>query len=488
MTFLARPTQPGTTPCQSRHATATLAAAVLGFFVVTLDAVVVNVALPSIGADLGGGITGLQWVIDGYTLLFAALLLPAGAFSDRAGARRTFGAGIGMFVAASAVCGLAPTIGVLVAARLMQGAAAAVIMPSSMALIGQAYPGLVKRARAVGVWAVGGAVASSCGPVLGGALTLVSWRAIFFINLPAGAIALVLLTHTARSPYRHVPFDWAGQVTAALAMGGLTYGAIEAGAAGFTDTRVVTAFVVAAAALAAFLLSQARGGHPMVPLEMFRSRNVSIPVAVGFAFIVGYYGLPFVMSLYLQQQRGLSSLGAGVAFLPMMLTGLILTPFSARIAERAGARLLVTGGLVVMTAGLAALAAVPAAAPVWLLTALMVLVGLGGPLVMPPVTGALLNSVPADHAGTASGVFNTSRQAGGALAVAVFGALLAHQGTFIHGLRVSLLIAATVALAGAGGAAALRTPRQFAAGDGRVSGGVVGRGATAAAGLNAQEA
>src|SRR5262249_33995378 len=148
---------------------------------------------------------------------------------------------------------------------------------------------------------------------------------------PAGALALVLLARTARSPRRPVLFDWAGQVTAVLAMGGLTYGAIEAGAAGFTDMRVVAALAVAAAALAAFVLSQARGGHPMVPLELFRSRNVTIAVAVGFAFIVGYYGLPFVMSLYLQQQREASSLGTGVAFLPMMLIGVVLTPFSARI-------------------------------------------------------------------------------------------------------------------------------------------------------------
>ena len=333
---------------------------------------------------------------------------------------------------------------------------------------------------------MGGAVASSCGPVLGGVLTLVSWRAIFFINVPVGAVALALLARTEHSPRRPVPFDWAGQLTAVLAMGGLTYGAIEAGAVGFTDTRVVTAFVVAAAALAAFLLSQARGRHPMVPVELFRSRNVSIAVAVGFAFIVGYYGLPFVMSLYLQQQRGLSSLGAGIAFLPMMLIGWVLTPFSARIAERVGARLLVTGGLVVMTAGLVALAAVPAA-PVWLLAALMVLAGLGGPLVMPPVTGVLLNSVPGHRVGTVSGVFNTGRQAGGAVAVAVFGALLAHQGTFAHGLRASLLIAAAVALAAAGAAAALHTPRRPAIGDGRVSGAVVGRAATAAAGPHIQE-
>jgi MFS transporter, DHA2 family, methylenomycin A resistance protein len=201
-----------------------------------------------------------------------------------------------------------------------------------------------------------------------------------------------------------------------------------------------------------------------------------------------YYGLPFVMSLYLQQQRGLSSLGAGVAFLPMMLIGLALTPFSARIAERADARLLVTGGLVVMSAGLLALAAVPVAAPVWLLAALTVLAGLGGPLVMPPVTGVLLNSVPGHRAGTASGVFNTSRQAGGALAVAVSGALLARQGTLTHGLRVGLLIAAAVALATAGAACMLRTPRRAASGDGRVPGEVTGRVMTAATGLEAEKA
>jgi len=483
MTTLASAAPVITPPRRPGHAGAALAAAVLGFFVITLDAVVVNVALPSIRADLGDGITGLQWVVDGYTLLFAAVMLSAGALSDRVGARRAFSAGIGLFVLASAACGLAPAISALIAARVVQGAAAAVIMPSSMALLGHAYPDPVRRARAVAVWAIGASVASSCGPVLGGVLTLVSWRAIFYINVPAGAVALLLLARAERSPHRKVGFDWVGQGSAVLAMGGLTYGAIEAGAADLTAPRVLTAFIVAAAAFAVFVLSQARGAHPMMPLGLFRARNVSIAVAVGFAFIVGYFGLPFVMSLYLQQQRGLSALGAGVAFLPMMLIGLALTPFSARIAERAGARLLVCGGLAVMALGLAALAIVPAATPVWLLAALMMLVGLGGPLVMPPVTGVLLNSVPAHLSGTASGVFNTGRQVGGALAVAVFGALLAGQGTFQHGMRVSLLVAAAVALAAAGGAAALRTPGPTARGTGRVSDVVTGRQTTAIAEL-----
>jgi len=426
-----------------------LAAAVLGFFVITLDAVVVNVALPSIRHDLGGGITGLQWVVDGYTLLFAALLLSAGALSDRVGARRALVVGVTVFVAASAACGLAPSLGALVVARFVQGAAAAVMMPATMALIGQAYPDPVQRARAVVVWAMGGALASSSGPVLGGLLTLVSWRLIFCINLPVGVVALLLLARTARSPHRPAPFDRVGQGAAVLAMGGLTYGAIEAGAAGFSSARVVTAFVVAGVALTVFLIAQARGAHPMVPLDLFRSRTVSVAIAVGFAFIVGYYGLPFVMSLYLQQLRGLSSLATGAAFLPMMLIGAALTPFSARLAERLGARLLIGSGLVLMAVGLVTLAVVPSATPVWALALLMVLVGLAGPLVMPPVTAVLLNSVLGHRAGTASGVFNTSRQIGGALAVAVFGALLADPATFLQGLRASLLIAATVALVAA---------------------------------------
>jgi EmrB/QacA subfamily drug resistance transporter len=429
---------------------------------ITLDAVIVNIALPSIRHELGGGIAGLQWVVDGYTLMFAALLLSAGALSDRAGARRAFAAGLSVFVVASAACGLAPSLGALVGARFAQGAAAAVMMPSSMALISQAYGDPAQRARAVAVWAMGGAAAASSGPVLGGLLTMVTWRMIFFINLPAGALGLLLLARTQRSPRRPVPFDWAGQATAVLAMGGLTYGAIEAGAVGLAAPGVLLAFAVAAVALAAFLAIQARGAHPMVPLDLFRSRTVSVAVAVGFAFVVGYYGVPFVMSLYLQQERGLSPLVTGAAFLPMMLIGASLTPFSARVAERLGARTLITAGLGLMTAGLVILAAVPASTPVGALAALMVLIGLAGPLVTPPTTGLLLNSVPGHQAGTASGVFNTSRQVGGALAVAVFGALLANQATFMQGLRTSLLLASGVALAAAAASLLLTGPGRSA--------------------------
>jgi MFS family permease len=181
-------------------------------------------------------------------------------------------------------------------------------------------------------------------------------------------------------------------------------------------------------------------------------------VAVGFAFVVGYYGLPFVESLFLQQIRHLSPLATGAVFLPMMLIGAALTPFSSRLTERVGVRTMVTGGLLAMATGLVAIALLPASAPVWTTAALMVLLGAGGPLVMPPLTGALLNAVPAHRAGVAGGVFNTSRQLGGALAVAVFGALLAGPAGFATGARVSLLLAAAVALAAAAVALRLRAP------------------------------
>jgi DHA2 family methylenomycin A resistance protein-like MFS transporter len=432
---------------RSNTSRAALAAALLGFFVITLDAVVVNVALPTVGRDLGAGVDGLQWVVDGYTLMFGALLLSAGALSDRIGARRAFGMGLAMFVVASAACGWAPALVVLVAARLAQGIGAAAMMPASMALIRQAYPDSAERAHAVALWAMGGSMAATSGPVIGGWLASLDWRWIFFINLPVGLLTLVFLARTPPSPRRSAPFDAVGQVTSVIAMGALIYGAIEAGVQGPGATPVWSAFALAAMALAVFIGSQMRGAHPMVPAGLLAARNARIAMAVGFTFMVGYFGLPFVMSLYLQQQRGLSALATGAAFLPMMLTGLVLTPFSARLVARFGARTMIVTGLAAMALGLAAVAALPASAPVSRIAAIMVLVGLAGPFVAPPVTAVLLSSVPAELAGTAGGVFNTCRQVGGALAVAVFGTLLVQAPSFMAGMQGSMGLAAAVSLA-----------------------------------------
>ena len=428
-TQLTWPAASAATPPSPR---ATLAAAMLGFFIVTLDAVVVNVALPTVARDLGSGISGLQWVVDGYTLMFAALLLSAGALSDRVGARRAFAGGVVVFSLASLACGLAANLALLVVARFAQGTAAAVMMPSSMALIGQAYSDARERARAVGVWAMGGALASSSGPILGGLLTDAQLAA----HLPdqrAGRArdARFVASRSPPSPRRPAPIDWVGQTRPrSLAMGGLTYGAVQAGSGGFDRPSVVAAFALAIVGVGAFALSQARGRQPMIPKQLVATAPCGPPPSIGFAFMVGYYGLPFIFSLYFQQERGLSALATGALFLPMMLIGAALTPLSARLVERLGHRLPITGGLALMAAGLVILGYLPASTPVWVLSVLMILVGLSGPLVMPPTTAAAAQQRPGHNAGTASGVFNTSRQVGGALAIAVFGALLANPTSF----------------------------------------------------------
>ncbi|MEV7887082.1 MFS transporter [Streptomyces sp. NPDC002817] len=420
-----------------------LAAALLGFFVMTLDALIVNVALPEIGRGFGGGMTGLQWVVDGYTLMFAALLLSAGSVTDRIGARQAFGAGLVVFTVASAACGFAPNLGVLVVARLVQGAGAAVIVPASLALIREAFPDPARRARAISVWAMGGSVGAAAGPVLGGVLSELSWRMIFFVNLPVGVLALFLLARTARSPRQgDAPFDWTGQIAAVAAMGGLTYAAIEAGAVGPGAPRVLLALAVAVVAAVVFVAAQARGRNPMVPLELLRARTMALSATIGFALNVGFYGMIFLLGLYLQQEQDLSPMATGLAFLPMTLLTAVVSPTAARLAARFGPRMPIVTGQLLMAAGLVALCLPSVSAPAWLLVVLMIPVGTGGGLAVPSVTSLLLDRVPAQRAGTASGVLNASRQLGGALSVAVFGALVSHHAQFLHGLRTSLLIAA----------------------------------------------
>ncbi|MFI5555324.1 MFS transporter [Streptomyces sp. NPDC051738] len=442
-----QPAVVGPPPESTSGARPALAAVLLGFFMIMVDAMVVNVALPSIGRGFGSGMTGLQWVVDGYTLAFAAFLLSAGAVSDRIGARQAFAGGLGLFVAASAVCALAPSLGVLVAARLVQGAGAAVVVPSSLALLRETFPDPAARAKAIALWGVGGSVGAAAGPVAGGLLTLVDWRMIFFVNLPVGAVALVLLRRARRSPRQEVPFDWTGQVAAVTAMGTLTYAVIEAGADGFGTARVLGAFAVAVVAAVVYLTAQARGRHPMTPLPLLRSRIVSLSVAIGFALNVAFYGMIFLLGLYLQQVHGLSALATGVAFLPMTVLTSFMGPVAARLAVRFGARMPVVTGQCLIAAGLLAMATLPVAAPVWLTVVLMVPVGAGGAMAVTALTALLLEKVPAERAGVASGVLNASRQLGGALSVAVFGALVADRARFAPGLHTSLLIAAaTVAV------------------------------------------
>lgn len=424
----------------------TLFLASLGFFLITLDILIVNVALTRISDELGGGTTGQQWIIDGYTLMFASLLLFAGNLADRIGAKRSLGSGIALFLVASVACALAPTVGVLIAARVVQGAAAAAMLPSSMALIREAFPDARERAHALGIWAVGGAVAGAVGPLLGGLLTTLDWRLVFFINIPVCALMLLLLRSVAPSPTTSPRFDWAGQVLSLIGLGALMYGLIEGGAIGFAAPVVVGSLVLALAAIAAFLIVQARSTHPMMPPDLFRSAGMRISLIIGFAFMVGNFGSVFLVSLYLQQHLGLSPLLAGLVFLPSAAFSVLGNIISGRLANRFGAKVPIAAGLATMAAGFIGLLLTVPTGSALLAGALLILTGLGGSVAMPPATSVVLASVPAHRASTASAVFNTFRQIGGAVAIAVFGALLASQARFVDGMQISLIIAAAVLL------------------------------------------
>jgi len=420
-----------------------LTAALLGFFMISLDATAVNVALPAIGRSLGGATSGQQWVVDGYTVPFAALLISAGAVSDRLGARRVFGWGLVVFAAASAGCGLAPGLPVLIAARVVQGGAAAVMLPSSLALVRQAFAEPAARARAVAVWSAGGAAAIAAGPVLGGILTSTAgWRTIFFVNLPVGAGALVLLLLRApRSPRLAAPFDLAGQLTAVLGLAALAFGVITGGSGGFARPSVLTALVVAALAGGCFLVVESRAARPMVPLALFRSPVVITCVGTGFSINTAFYGVAFVLSLYFQRVLGEPAITAGLLFLPM--TGLLTLAnlMSARVAARWGHHVPVRAGLGLGTLGMLLLAFARGRTGMEIA---LVPAGAGLGFALPSLTFLLLDSLPPAQAGLAGGLFNAGRQTGGALAVATFGTLV--SGSFLAGMRVSMLISAALLL------------------------------------------
>ncbi|OZB87971.1 MAG: hypothetical protein B7X41_10625, partial [Microbacterium sp. 14-71-5] len=429
------------------HPGAALGVAMLGFFVVALDSQVVNVALPSIRTDLGGGLAGLQWIVTGYTLMFSALILFAGTFAERLGAKRAYGAGMILFVLASAACGLAPSLGVLIGARFVQGLGAAMITPTALALIREAYEDAGQRARAIAYWAMGGSIAAAAGPIVGGALTQVNWRIIFDLNLPVGILALLILARVGTSPRHPRPFDWTGQIAAVTGLAALTYAIIEGGNTGYGQPTILAAFAVFVIAVIVFLLAQRRGDHPMVPPDLFRSTPVIVALAAAFIGMVGFYGVVFVQSLYFQQLRGQSPLVSGLLFLPMTACVAALSPLVPRVTARFGLRVPIVGGQALMVVGLLALAGMPASAPSWVVALLMIPVGVGGALTVPPLTSLLIDSVPASRAGTASGVLNMVRQMGGSLGVAAVGAVIAGQASFVTGLRISVIaIAVLVAI------------------------------------------
>ncbi|MBW8484415.1 MFS transporter [Actinomadura parmotrematis] len=435
---------------------------VLGSGVAFLDGSVVNVALPAIGRDLGGGLAILQWVLDGYLLTLSALLLLGGALGDRYGHRRVFGAGLALFTAASLACGLAPTSGTLIAARLLQGAGGALLVPGSLAMI-DATIDRADRGAAIGRWAGFSGVASAIGPFLGGWLVdAASWRWVFLINLPLAAVTLATLrgvpetraTATGR-------LDVAGAISVTAGLGGAVYALIEIPAHGWTPLATALA-AAGAAGLALFPLIESRAADPLLPLSMLRSVQFVGVNATTLAVYAALGGALFLLTLQLQNSLGYSALAAGVATLPMTLIMMLLSSRMGALAQKAGARVPMTAGPLVAACGLALMALARPGASYW--TGVLpgvVVFGLGMALTVAPLTSTVMASVDEAHAGAASGTNNAVSRLANLLAVAVLplvAGVNTGDGPLGPGYSRAMLIAAV--LCALGGAVAWCTVRR----------------------------
>jgi MFS transporter, DHA2 family, methylenomycin A resistance protein len=431
----------------------TLAAMSLGYGVVQLDVTIVNTALVSIGNSLGGGVAELQWVVTTYTITFAAFILSAGAVGDRIGAKKVFIAGFSVFTAASLACALAPTATLLIAARALQGVGAAILVPTSLALLNHAYPGEKERGRAVGIWAAGASLALTAGPLVGGILiALVGWRSIFFVNLPIGLAGLWLTwryaDETACADHR---LDLPGQAAAIGALGALAAAIIEGGAVGWTNPWVLAGFAAFVVMAALFIIQEQRTLQPMVPLSLFRHRLFALTSLIGLLANVAVYGLIFVLSLYFQNVNGLSPFATGLAFVPMLGVVLPVNLLAPRLAERFGAPAIIAAGALIAALGSIGLLGLAHGTSYWSLCAQLVALGGGLGLLVPPLTATLLGSVEKSRSGVAAGVLNSTRQTGSVLGVALFGSLIGQSGAFLSGANASLIISAVLL----GGAAAI---------------------------------
>ncbi|MBZ4324108.1 MFS transporter [Streptomyces huiliensis] len=434
----------------------TLLAACLGFVVVILDVSIVNVATKALAGEFGGSISGLEWVINGYTLTFAAFLLTAGAMGDRFDPGRIFVAGFGVFAAASLACGAAPSLGVLIAARILQGVGAAMIVPSSLSIVNAGFPDPARRARAISLWAAAGGLALALGPVVGGVLVDgLGWRSVFYVNVPLAVVGILLARADARPAAVRTTarrsLDLPGQLLAVVALGALTAATVEANARGWTSPAVLGFAAVFAVALAGFVAVERRGTDPMLPPKLFRHRTFTATTLIGGLLNFGFYGLVFVFSIFFQEVWGYSPSVAGLAFLPMTAAVLAANLASGPLVRRYGARrVLVAGNTLAALGYLATAPAVGSHSYAAVVTQFLV-AGAGLGLAVPAMTNAMLGAADPAHAGVASGVLNASRQIGGLLGVAVMGLLVGDgdSGQFVPGLRAALLWAGGALAVGA---------------------------------------
>ncbi|QNS09324.1 MFS transporter [Streptomyces xanthii] len=436
------------------HRAVLLTVTCLGQFMVLLDNTIVGAALPDMQHRLDTSLTGLQWIVDAYVLLVAMLLLSGGVFADRFGRKRVYLTGVVVFTAASLICALAPSLGWLIAGRVLQGIGAAALSPASLALLAAAYPVPQERMKAIGLWAGLSGIGLAAGPVAGGVLTeAFGWPAIFLVNLPIGAILLLMGLRTlqeTRNP--HAPaIDVPGTALSVLGVGVLTYALIEGGARGWTSPLILAGFAAAAVLLAAFIAVEARRANPMLPLRLFRQRLFTVSntamVVVGFALM----GSSFFFSQFFVHVQGSSILRAGLQTLPVSLAMVVVSPYAGRLAARYGFRVVVTTGMTLAGLGLLALGTVHADTAYTNVWWRLAIVGTGFALTLSPLTGAAVQAVSPQEGGLASGISSTTRQIGAVLGVALLGAVVRTRqsggASFEAGLNSAFLAAGAVTLA-----------------------------------------
>jgi DHA2 family methylenomycin A resistance protein-like MFS transporter len=419
----------------------TLVATSFGLGMALLDLTAVNVAVPSIQASLATDVRGLSWVIDGYTLTFASLLLLAGGLGDRLGAKRVFTAGLAVFTFASVLCGVAPGASTLVLARILQGVGAALFMPSSLALLRHAYPDAKERAHAIGIWSALTAIAGACGPVFGGLLVdSLGWRSIFLLNVPVGFVAVAMtLRFVAASPGGgRRGFDLPAQLTGAFALAAFTWALIERSALGWGSPRIQLALLLAATGVLSFIFLERRSKDPILPLHLFSNRTFSATASAALLYAGAFFGIVLVLSLYFQLVRGDTPGAAGLHLAAITVSFGLTSLKTGRLTVRYGTRALILFGLLSLAAGAWAFALLPQAAPYALLVPPLVLTGFGAGLVAPSMNAAILVAVPPALSGIGAGVLNASRQVGTAFGVAVFASLF-HANAPMVAVRTSLV-------------------------------------------------
>ncbi|WP_327154661.1 MFS transporter [Streptomyces tubercidicus] len=433
----------------------------LGFVMASLDTGIMNVAANELRARLGLTMSGLTWVVDGYVLAFAALLLLAGSLAKRFGARRIYLIGLAVFTAASLLGALAPNGGVLVAARFVQGVGAALFMPSSLSLLMHAFPEPARRAKILGIWSAVVSTSVGLAPTIGGVLVgTLGWRSIFLVNLPIGLAGLLLTRRViAAVPARGSALGGSGHVLGLLALGALSYALIEGPGMGWSAHFVLGAFAVAAVALAGFVVRERAARTPVLPVSLFADRSFAAANVVGFLFNFAFYGALFVLGLFLQTARGESPVTAGLQMLPAVLVIPFGNMLYARFGLRVGNRTALTASLALSAAGYVLLFLLLAPGlPYWVLAVVLACANFGSGISSPAMTGVLMAAAGREHADIGSATLNANRQIGSLVGIAGMGAVLTGAGDGYQGAAYAFaLTAAALAAAAVVGRLGIRT-------------------------------